>query len=54
MHQTRKAQPWCFGMTLHIGVDSRTALAHRVVVTAANRRDKHPLPAWLQGQEQRV
>ena len=23
MHQTRKGKQWCFGMKLHIGVDSR-------------------------------
>ena len=44
MHQTRKGQQWFFGMKLHIGVDSRTGLAHRAVVTAANVHDKHPLP----------
>ena len=41
MHQTRKGQQWHFGMKMRIGVDSRTGLAHRVVVTAANMHDKH-------------
>ena len=54
MHQTRKGQQWYFGMKMHIGVDSRTGLAHSVVVTAANMHDKHPLPELLHGQEQRV
>jgi IS5 family transposase len=54
MHQTRKGQQWYFGMKMHIGVDSRTGLAHRAVVTAANVHDKHPLPDLLHGQEQRV
>jgi IS5 family transposase len=45
MHQTRKGQQWYFGMKLHIGVDSKTGLAHSAVVTAANVHDKHPLPA---------
>ena len=54
MHQTRKGQQWYFGMKLHIGVDSRTGLAHRAVVTAANVHDKHPLPDLLHGNEQRV
>jgi IS5 family transposase len=54
MHQTRKGQQWYFGMKLHIGVDSRTGLAHSAVVTAANVHDKHPLPDLLHGAEQRV
>ena len=43
-----------FGMKLHIGVDSRTGLAHSAVVTAANVHDKHPLPNLLHGEERRV
>lgn len=54
MHQTRKGQQWYFGMKIHIGVDSRTGLAHSAVVTAANVHDKHPLPELLHGNEQRV
>jgi transposase, IS5 family len=54
MHQTRKGQQWYFGMKLHIGVDSRTGLAHSAMVTAANVHDKHPLPDLLHGSEQRV
>ena len=54
MHQTRKGQQWYFGMQLHICVDCRTGLAHSAVVTAANVRDKHPLPDLLHGNEQRV
>jgi IS5 family transposase len=54
MHQTRKGRQWYFGMKLHIGVDSKTGLAHSAVVTAANVHDKHPLPDLLHGQEERV
>ncbi|WP_029001016.1 IS5 family transposase [Azohydromonas australica] len=54
MHQTCKGRQWHFGMKLHIGVDSRTGLAHRAVVTAANAHDKHPLPQLLHGNERRV
>ena len=54
MHQTRKGQQWYFGMKLHIGIDSRSGLAHSAVVTAANVHDKHPLPDLLHGHEQRV
>ena len=53
MHQTRKGQQWYFGMKLHIGVDSKTGLAHSAVVTAANVHDKHPLPQLLHGAEVR-
>jgi IS5 family transposase len=41
-------------MKMHIGVDSRTGLAHSAVVTAANVHDKYPLPNLLHGYEQRV
>jgi IS5 family transposase len=54
MHQTKKGNQWYFGMKMHIGVDSRTGLAHRAVVTAANVHDKHPLPDLLHGEEKRV
>jgi len=54
MHQARKGKQWYFGMKLHIGVDSKTGLAHSAVVTAANVHDKHPLPDLLHGQEQAV
>ena len=37
-------------MKLHIGVDSKTGLAHSAVVTAVNARDKHPPPQLLHGQ----
>jgi transposase, IS5 family len=54
MHQTRKGQQWYFGMKLHIGVDSKTGLAHSAVVTAAHVHDKHPLPSLLHGAEEKV
>ena len=54
MHQTKKGQQWYFGMKLHIGVDTRTGLAHSAVVTSANVHDKHPLPNLLHGEERRV
>jgi IS5 family transposase len=54
MHQARKGKQYFFGMKLHIGVDSRTGLAHSAVVTAANVHDKHPLPDLLHGEERRV
>ncbi|MSU41296.1 MAG: hypothetical protein EXS28_06210 [Pedosphaera sp.] len=36
MHQTRKANPWYFGMKAHIGADRESKLVHTVVVTAAH------------------
>jgi transposase, IS5 family len=54
MHQTRKGQQWYYGMKLHIGVDSKTGLAHSAVVTAANVHDKHPLPELLHGREEEL
>jgi IS5 family transposase len=54
MHQTRKGKQWHFGMKLHIGVDSKSGLAHSAVVTAANVHDKHPLPDLLHGNEERI
>jgi IS5 family transposase len=54
MHQTRKGQQWYFGMKLHIGVDSKTGLAHSAVVTAAHVHDKHPLPQLMHGQEEQL
>ena len=41
-------------MKLHIGVDTKTGLAHSEVVTPANVHDKHPLPQLLHGQQERV
>jgi len=41
-------------MKMHIGVDTKTGLAHSAVITAANVHDKHPLPDLLHGQEERV
>ena len=54
MHQTRKGQQWYYGMKLHIGVHSRTGLAHSAAVTAANVHDKHLLEDLLHGEERRV
>lgn len=54
MHQTRKGKQWHYGMKLHIGVDSKTGLAHSAVVTAANVHDKHPLPQLLHGAEEEL
>jgi len=39
MHQTKKDNPWYFGMKAHIGVDAESGLVHTVVGTAANVPD---------------
>lgn len=54
MHQTRKGERWHFGMKVHIGVDSKTGLAHSAVVTAANVHDKHALPQLMHGAEKEL
>jgi IS5 family transposase len=41
-------------MKMHSGVGNRTGLAHSAAVTAANVRDKHPLPDLLHGNEKRL
>ena len=54
MHQTKKGNQWHFGMKVHIGVDSKTGLAHSVTVTAANVHDSQELPNLLHGKETRL
>jgi len=54
MHQTRKGNPWYFGMKAHIGVDSQTKLVHSVVATAANVHDSVVIGDLLHGGETRV
>ena len=54
MHQTAKGQQWYFGMKAHIGVDSRTKLVHKVLVSAASVADRDALPYLLHGKETRV
>ncbi|MEX3605588.1 MAG: transposase [Burkholderia sp.] len=50
----KRAAIGTFGMKLHIGVDSRSGLAHSAVVTTANVHDKHAMLQLLHGQERRV
>jgi len=45
---------WYFGMTAHIGVDSRSKVIHAVVATAAKVADATVLPDLLHGNETRV
>jgi IS5 family transposase len=54
MHQTKKGNQWHFGMKVHIGVDSKTGLAHSASVTSANVHDSQELPSLLHGNETRL
>ncbi len=54
MYQTKKGNQWHFGMKVHIGVDSRTGLAHSASVTPANVHDSQELPNLLHGSETRL
>lgn len=50
MKQTRKGNPWYFGMKLHVGTDRR-GLIHSLVTTDAAGADITQLPQLLHGQE---
>lgn len=54
MRQTQKGNQWYFGMKVHIGVDSRTGLAHSASVTPASVHDSQELPNLLHGNETRL
>ena len=54
MHQTKKGNPWYFGMKAHIGADRDSKLVHTVVVTAANVADITKTAELLHGAEQQV
>jgi transposase, IS5 family len=54
MHHTKKGNQWHFGMKVHIGVDSKTGLAHSASITAANVHDSQELPNLLHGNETRL
>jgi IS5 family transposase len=54
MHQTKKGNPWYFGLKAHIGTDRDSKLVHPVVVTAANVADIAKTAELLHGEEQQV
>lgn len=54
MHQTKKGNPWHFGMKAHIGADADSGLVHTVVGTAANAHDVTQASALLHGEEAEV
>ena len=53
-HQTKKGNPWYFGMKAHIGADRDSKLVHTVVVTAVNVADITKTAERLHGAEQQV
>jgi len=54
MHQTRKGNPWSFGMKAHLGADRDSKRVPTVVVTAANVADIAKTAERLHGQEKQV
>ena len=54
MHQTKKGNPWYFGLKAHIGTDRDSKWVHTVVVTAANVADITKTAERLHGQETKV
>jgi IS5 family transposase len=54
MHQTKKGNPWYFGMKAPIGAERDSKRVHTVVVTAANVADIPKTAELLHGQEKQV
>lgn len=54
LQQTRKGNPWCFGMKAPLGVDDASGLVHHVACTAANAGDVTPVHQLLHGKEDPV
>ncbi|MGZ5000166.1 MAG: IS5 family transposase [Methylomonas sp.] len=52
MHQTKKGNPWYFGMKIPVGADVNSGAVHRVTVTAANTADIAELPKRLREDDQ--
>ena len=54
MRQTKKGNPWYFGMKAHIGVDVASGVVHTLTGTAANEADINQVAAVLHGRESDV
>jgi IS5 family transposase len=54
MKQTKKGNQWYFGMKAHVGTDSKTGLAHSIVVTDAGVHDSQVMDELLHGEEKAV
>lgn len=47
MHQTKKGNPWYFGIKVHIGADAETGCVHTVTATATYVHDVDEVPNLL-------
>jgi IS5 family transposase len=54
MTQTKKGNPWYFGMKAHIGVDDQSGLVPTVTGTTAKASDMSQFSVLLHGEEERV
>jgi IS5 family transposase len=54
MHQTKKGNPYFFGMKAHIGVDVESGLVHTITTTPANEADVTQTERLLHGKEKSV
>lgn len=54
MRQTKKGNPWYFGLKAHVGVDAKEGHVHTLVTTSANVADSCVLPDLLHGEERKV
>ena len=47
MNQTKKGNPWHFGMKMHASVDAGTGYIHTITATAANVLADDPAKDWF-------
>jgi transposase, IS5 family len=53
-HQTKKGNPWRFGMKAHTGVDADSGLVHMLITTPANEADVQVVDELRHGKEEVV
>lgn len=54
MSTTMKGKTWHFGMKAHVGVDSKSGLAHTLVCTTASVHDSQMADQLLHGEEKEI
>ena len=54
MHQTKKGNPWYFGMKIHVGADVNSGLVHTVSVTPAHAADVGQLPNLIREDDRAI
>ncbi|MEO6908331.1 MAG: IS5 family transposase [Abditibacteriaceae bacterium] len=54
MSTTMKGKTWHFGMKAHVGVDSKSGLAHTLVCTTASVHDSQVADQLLHGEEKEI